>query len=90
MTIFGISILDFYGLSFLASFYSEITSVVGNIVNYLTNTHFYSVLSGLFSSKVDVKQPSKTILGLGTTDSSSTGNETRNENSIAKNSKINE
>jgi hypothetical protein len=74
MTIFGISILDFYGLSFIASFYSEISSLLGNVVNYLTNTHFYTVLSGLFSSKVESKQASKTILGLGTTDSISTTN----------------
>nr|YP_009487263.1 hypothetical protein [Russula foetens]AWB36165.1 hypothetical protein [Russula foetens] len=90
MAIFGISVLDFYGLSFLASFYTELTSIVGNIVNYLTNTHFYNVLAGLFSSKIEVKQASKEILRLGTTDPISTGNETRNENSVQKNSKINE
>jgi hypothetical protein len=85
MSIFGISILDFYGLSFIASFYSEFTSLFGNLVNYLTNTHFYNVLSGLFVSK-EVIQPSKNILGLGTSDSISTRSETNSEN----NSKINE
>jgi hypothetical protein len=88
MTIFGISILDFYGLSFLASFYSEFTSLIGNVVNYLTNTHFYTVLSSLFTTKVEVKQPSS-ILGMREINSSSTGNETRNETGIQKNSKIN-
>jgi hypothetical protein len=83
--------MDFYGLTFLASFYTEITSVIGNIVNYLTNTHFYNVLSGLFASKEEVKQQSSSsILGLGTTDSSSARNETRSETSVPKNSKINE
>ena len=72
MSIFGISILDFYGISFLVSFYTEFTSIIGNIVNYLTNTHFYIVLSGLFGSKVEVKQPTN-ILGMRTIDSSSTG-----------------
>ena len=85
MSIFGISILNFYGLSFIASFYSEFTSLVGNLVNYLTNTHFYSVLSGLFGQKVDVK-PATNILGMGTNNNSSTGSET----SIENNSKINE
>ena len=85
MSIFGISILDFYGLSFIASFFTEFTSVVSSLVNYLTNTHFYSVLSGLFSQKVEVK-PSTNILGMGTNNNSSTGSET----SIENNSKINE
>jgi len=85
MTIFGISILDFYGVTFLISFYTEITSIVGNIINYLTHTQFYNVLSGLFTSKIEVKQPTS-ILGMRTNNSSSTGSQTSNES----NSKINE
>jgi hypothetical protein len=85
MGIFGISILDFYGLSFIASFFSEINSITGSLINYLTNTHFYNVLSSLFSQKVDVK-PTTNILGMGTTDSITTTSETSNKN----NSKINE
>jgi len=89
MTIFGISILDFYGLSFIASFYTEFTSLLGNMVNYLTNTHFYTVLSGLFTSKIEVVQPTKEILGVRTIDSNSTTIETGNETSFKNNSKIN-
>lgn len=84
MTIFGISILDFYGVSFLISFYTEITYIVGNIINYLTHTHFYNVLSDLFGSKVEIKQLTN-ILRMRTNNSSSTGSETSNES----NSKIN-
>jgi hypothetical protein len=72
MSIFGISILDFYGISFIASFYAEITSILGNITGYLTNTHFYSILSGLFTQKVEVVETNN---ALRTNNKSSTGSE---------------
>jgi len=81
MTIFGISMLDIYGISVIVSFYTEFTSILGNIVNYLTNTHFYSVLTGLFSSKTEIEKPSSI---LGSINKDTTRIETRNEN----NSKI--
>jgi len=84
MSIFGISILDFYGISFLVSFYTELTSIVGNVINYLTNTHFYETLAGLFSNKVEkVENPSKFQFNL----NERTSNET---NGVSKNSKIND
>jgi hypothetical protein len=58
MTIFGISILDLYGISFLASFYTEFITVLGNIINYLTNTHFYTTLFGLSNYKADIIEKS--------------------------------
>ena len=84
MSIFGISILDFYGISFLVSFYTELTSIVGNVINYLTNTHFYDTLAGLFENKVEkVENPSKFQFNL----NERTSNET---NGVSKNSKIND
>jgi hypothetical protein len=38
MTIFGISILEIYGISFIAAFFTELGSVLANVVNYLANT----------------------------------------------------
>ena len=53
MSIFGISMLDFYGLSFISAFLTEISSITGNIINYLSNTRFYSYLAGLLTTKVE-------------------------------------
>jgi hypothetical protein len=61
MTIFGISFLDFYGITFIASFFTEISFILGNIVNYLTGTHFYSVISGLFGTKVEIDKPTNVM-----------------------------
>jgi len=61
MAIFGISVLDFYGISFIASFYSEFIYIIGNTITYLTSTHFYSVLSGLFGSKVEIEKPTNIL-----------------------------
>lgn len=74
MTIFGISLLDVYGISIIAKFYLEFVSILGNIINYLTHTHFYAVLSGLWASKVEIKEPSN-VLGLGTNNKNATGSE---------------
>ncbi len=52
MSIFGISMLDIYGLSIITAFVIEISFITGNVLNYLTNTHFYTVISGLFGLKV--------------------------------------
>lgn len=53
MSIFGISMLDIYGLSIISAFITEITEITGNIVNYLTNTKFYSVISAWLGFKVE-------------------------------------
>lgn len=59
MTIFGISILDIYGISFISAFFTEFISIFGNIVKYLTQTQFYSVVSGLFASKIETPTKGK-------------------------------
>jgi hypothetical protein len=64
MTIWGISVMDLYGLSFISAFYVEIISITGNIVNYLTNTKFYFYLSNLLGYKTESPsrfEPLKTI-----------------------------
>jgi hypothetical protein len=70
MSIFGISMLDFYGLSFISVFLAEISSITGNIINYLSNTKFYSYLAGLLTTKV-VETPTK-IESMNRIDSSTT------------------
>src|ERR1700744_4775090 len=64
MAIFGISMLDIYGLSIFSAFFTEITYITTNIINYLTNTHFYSLISGFFGYKVSTPtkiEPLRTI-----------------------------
>jgi len=51
MSIFGISMLDIYGINILTNLFNEITHVITNITKYLTNTQFYNALSDLFGSK---------------------------------------
>lgn len=63
MSIFGISMLDFYGLSFISAFIAELTSITGNIINYLSNTRFYSYLAGLLGHKVIPVKESSTKMG---------------------------
>jgi len=53
MSIFGISMLDIYGLTFLSAFITEITEISKNIINYLSNTKFYTVLKGLLGYKIE-------------------------------------
>src|ERR1700744_4768736 len=64
MAIFGISMIDIYGLSIFSAFFTEITYITTNIINYLTNTHFYSLISGFFGYKVSTPtkiEPLRTI-----------------------------
>jgi hypothetical protein len=58
MTIFGISILEIYGISFIAAFFTELGSVLANVVNYLANTQIYTTISGLFGAKAVIEKPS--------------------------------
>ena len=51
MTIFGISLLDNFRIDFISKFLNEIRFVTASIVEYFTNTYFYSVIAGLFTSK---------------------------------------
>jgi hypothetical protein len=53
MSIFGISMMDIYGLSILSALFAEIAQITGNIVNYLSNTKFYSIISGYLGYKIE-------------------------------------
>jgi hypothetical protein len=73
MSIFGISMLDLYGLSIMSAFITEITEITGNILNYLANTKFYTILSGLLGYKVETSTKIPSMSGIHST---STANET--------------
>jgi hypothetical protein len=74
MSIFGISMLDLYGLTFLSALFTEISFITGNIVNYLTNTKFYGIISGILGHKLDTPKTR-----MGAIDKSSAGNEEGNK-----------
>jgi hypothetical protein len=73
MTIFGISILEIYGISFIAAFFIELWVVFGNVVSYLTNTQIYTTISGLFGAKVAIKESATKIKSMKEINSNSTG-----------------
>lgn len=51
MTIFGISLIDNFGFSFISNLFNELRFITGNIVDYLSKTNFYVYLNKLFSNK---------------------------------------
>jgi hypothetical protein len=73
MSIFGISMLDIYGLSIISAFCSEILHISANIATYLSSTKFYGLITGFLGYKIDI--PTK-IESLRTINKSSTRNET--------------
>jgi hypothetical protein len=62
ITIFGISVIDTFGLGFMINFLKEIRLITSNIVTYLSETQFYSFIASLFSSKENVTSPTKVSL----------------------------
>ena len=91
VTIFGISLLDNFGIEFLELFLREIRIVIGNIIDYLTNTHFYKYLTKLFSREDEAS--SKETNKNGSMMESNIGKTSRNEENIRENyrrSKISE
>jgi hypothetical protein len=71
MSIFGISMLDLYGLTFLSALFTEISFITTNIFQYLTNTSFYGIISGFFGHKVETSKQGT----MRSTDKISTGNQ---------------
>lgn len=59
MSIFGISMVDIYGINIFENLFKEIKSISTHVVNYLSNTHFYNVLISIFK-KEDIEIP-KTV-----------------------------
>jgi hypothetical protein len=91
MSIFGISFLDNFGFEFISNFFKEIQTVTYSIVNYLSETHFYSFIASLFSKKEEVDNTTRISLREGVQPMSS--EYTTNESKIReskRNSKISE
>ena len=59
LSIFGISLIDNFGINVISNFLYEIKLVTASIVGYLTGTHFYSFLSTIFSTKEISSNPEK-------------------------------
>jgi hypothetical protein len=82
MGIFGISLLDNFGLGFLKNFITEIRDITYSVIDYLSNTQFYNYLNNLFnkeipsSKKIDKSRP---LIEENTTET------IRNETSIRRN-----
>lgn len=51
MSIFGISMFDIYGFDIFYNLFKELNSIFSSMIDYLTNTHFYSILKNLFENK---------------------------------------
>jgi hypothetical protein len=60
ISIFGISLLENFGIEHIQHLFNEIRFIIGNIIDYLTNTHFYNYLTELFSNKEDNSSNEKT------------------------------
>jgi len=49
LTMFGISILDAFGLGFIAKFLGELKYVIGGVIAYITESTFYNYLMKMFN-----------------------------------------
>jgi hypothetical protein len=49
VTMFGISLLDAFGLGFLAKFLGELKYIFGAVIAYLTDSTFYNYLMKMFN-----------------------------------------
>jgi hypothetical protein len=77
MSIFGISMIDIYGLSIFSAFFAEISYLTSNIITYLSNTKFYALISGILGYKIE---SSSTKMGsMNRTDQSSTTSKESNK-----------
>ena len=61
LTIFGISVIDNFGLDFFRNFFMELRITLAAIITYFSNTHFYSFIASLFKSKEEVTKPKISI-----------------------------
>jgi hypothetical protein len=89
MAIFGISLIDNFGIEFITNFFKEIKVIAYSITNYFSNTHFYSFIASLFSKKEDVTKETEVSLR----ERPMSGENSRNESKIGeskRNNKISE
>jgi len=95
MSIFGISLLDNFGLGFLKNFIMEIREITYSVIDYLSNTKFYNYLNKLFNKNNVIEEvPSSEKTDKSRSLITEISSETiRNESSIRqnnRNSKISE
>lgn len=88
VSIFGISLIDNFGIEFLSNFIKETKIITYSIISYLSETHFYKYLSELFSVKEDI--PSNEATNKNGSISSIKRKEERITEESGKNSKISE
>lgn len=55
LAIFGISLIDNFGFDFISNLIIEFKIISWNIIDYLSNTHFYIYLKELFSKKEEIQ-----------------------------------
>jgi hypothetical protein len=54
MSIFSISLIDSFAFEFISNFFAELRLITSNIIDYFSNTKFYTFLNKLFSNKEDI------------------------------------
>jgi hypothetical protein len=89
MAIFSISLIDNFGFEFITNLSKEIKVIAYSIINYFSNTHFYSFVASLFSIKKEVTNETEVSLR----ERPMSGENSRNESKIGeskRNSKISE
>jgi hypothetical protein len=87
LSIFGISVLDNFGLEFLSNFLSEIRIVTASIIGYLSATEFYSFVVSLFRFKEDISNQTKISLRDRPLSEQYSENETKMTSETARNRK---
>lgn len=59
MSIFGISLIENFGFDYITNILREIKYILGNIIEYLTETKFYNSLDNVINSNTDTKIENK-------------------------------
>ena len=88
MSIFGISMLDIYGINIITNLFYEITQIIGNVIKYLSNTQFYIFLNNLFTNKIESNPSSGTKDEFQPMTKEISGATKRNEESIKESRRI--
>jgi hypothetical protein len=89
VSIFGLSLLDNFGIEFITHFFKEIKIISWNIINYLSSSHFYQFLNKLFSLNDDPssKTNGKIESMIRESNEQTTRNETKTSESIGQNNR---
>lgn len=88
MALFGLSLIENFGIEYVQHLFNEIRFITWNIVDYLSNTHFYQYLNKLFSLNDDDDPSSEVYKDTGKIESmirESNEQTTRNETKTSEN-----